>query len=167
MIKEVLVLKESLKRYVDGSTMAGPSPMEWKHAEDMVGFLEPFLDATKTFSNVRKPSSHIYIKEVWTIRRLLLDEKHRDSAILQNLALQMQKKFKKYWKNPNLILTLATIFDPRYKLMFLTFCFKKAYGEGYEASAKVEYIRNWLKRYYKEYERASARMGWASSVGSS
>ncbi|KAJ4790660.1 Zinc finger BED domain-containing protein DAYSLEEPER [Rhynchospora pubera] len=166
MIKEALVLKGALKRYVnDQGSIKGPSLEEWNNAEDMATFLEPFLDATKIFSSVRKPSSHTYIKEVWTIRRLLLLENHKDSAILMELAIRMQKKFDKYWENPNLILTLATIFDPRYKLIFLAFCFKKAYGEGREANARLDYIRDWLKKYYEEYEKAC--MDQDSSVGSS
>ncbi|KAJ3708749.1 hypothetical protein LUZ61_012454 [Rhynchospora tenuis] len=165
MINEALVLKVALKRYVNASTMEGPSPQEWKDAEEMATFLEPFLDATKTFSSVRRPSSHTYIKEVWTIRRLLLleNENHNSSAILRELALRMQNKFDKYWENPNLILTLATIFDPRYKLIFLAFCFKKAYGQGYEAH--LDYFRDWLKKYYEEYDKACTDQ--VSSVGSS
>jgi hypothetical protein len=53
-------------------------------------FLEVFLDATKTFSVVRRPSSHTYIKEIWGISGLLLDDDLKDNAILQELVQRMQ-----------------------------------------------------------------------------
>ncbi|KAJ1693060.1 hypothetical protein LUZ63_009758 [Rhynchospora breviuscula] len=163
MIKEALALKEALMRYLDASSMNGPTVEEWKDAEDMAGFLEPFLDATKTFSNVRRPSSHTYIKEIWAIRRLLLDEDSQKSPILRKLALKMQLKFDKYWKDPNVILTMATFFDPRYKFIFLAFCFKKAYGDGYEA--RLEHIRGLVNEFYEIYE-SSTRADRVSNVGS-
>ncbi|KAJ4817601.1 Zinc finger BED domain-containing protein DAYSLEEPER [Rhynchospora pubera] len=166
MVKEALGLKTALLKYVEvSSTMVGPSAEEWSDAEAMANFLEPFLDATKSFSNVRRPSSHTYIKEIWDIRRLLLDEDHRGNANLEGLALQMQAKFCKYWENPNLILTIATFFDPRYKFIFLKFCYHKAYGDEYEA--KLNDVFTWLKRFYEEYESSMRNTARASSGSSS
>jgi Domain of unknown function (DUF4413) len=62
----------------------------------------------------------------------------------------MQRKFSKYWEAPNLILTIATLFDPRYKLIFVRYCFQDAYGDEYEA--KLDNVRTWLTKYYEEYE---------------
>lgn len=77
-----------------------PSSEEWKEAEDMAKFLEVFLDATKTFSTVRRPSSHSYMKEVWSIRSTLLEDDVSFNETLQDLSKEMQKKFDKYWKTP-------------------------------------------------------------------
>jgi Domain of unknown function (DUF4413) len=150
MLKEALNLKEALSRFGDTYTMSGPTLDEWKQAQDVANFLEAFLDATKTFSVVRRPSSHTYVKKVWGIRGLLLDDDLKDNAILQELAQKMQTKFSKYWETPNLILTIATLFDPRYKLIFVRYCFQDAYGDEYEA--KLDNVRTWLTKYYEEYE---------------
>ncbi|KAJ4821657.1 Zinc finger BED domain-containing protein DAYSLEEPER [Rhynchospora pubera] len=165
MVKEALGLQEALLRYVETASMVGPTIEEWRDAEAMAKFLEPFLDATKSFSNVRRPSSHTYIKEIWDIRRLLLDEDHKDNAKLEGLALQMHEKFCKYWEDPNLILTIATFFDPRYKFIFLKFCYRKAYGDEHEA--KIESVRVWLKRYFEQYESSMRNLNRASSGSSS
>jgi Domain of unknown function (DUF4413) len=69
----------------------------------------------------------------------LLDDDLKDNAILQELAQKMQTKFSKYWETPNLILTIATLFDPRYKLIFVRYCFQDAYGDEYEA--KLDNVR--------------------------
>ncbi|KAJ1694106.1 hypothetical protein LUZ63_010804 [Rhynchospora breviuscula] len=96
VVKEALGSQEALLRYVETASMVGPTTEEWRDDKAVAKFLEPFLDATKSFSNVRRPSSHTYIKEIWDIRRLLLDEDYLDNAKLEGLALQMQAKFCKY-----------------------------------------------------------------------
>lgn len=87
-------------RFGDSISMDVPSSEEWKEAEDMAKFLEVFLDATKTFSTVRRPSSHSYMKEVWSIRSTLLEDDVSFNETLQDLSKEMQKKFDKYWKTP-------------------------------------------------------------------
>jgi hypothetical protein len=67
MLKEALNLKEALSRFGDTYTMSGPTLNEWKQAQDVVDFFEAFLDATKIFLIVRRPSSHTYVKGVWGI----------------------------------------------------------------------------------------------------
>lgn len=61
--------------------MGGPTLEEWKQADETAKFLEAFLEATKTFSAIRRPTFHTYIKEIWGIRGLLLDEDLKDNAI--------------------------------------------------------------------------------------
>nr|CAD1818417.1 unnamed protein product [Ananas comosus var. bracteatus] len=39
----------------------------------------------------------------------------------------MKSKFEKYWDNYSMILAIAIILDPRYKLPFVDYCFKKVY----------------------------------------
>jgi hAT family C-terminal dimerisation region/Domain of unknown function (DUF4413) len=50
-----------------------------------------------------------------------------------------------------MILTLASVLDPRSKMVFLEFCFKCAYGEE-EAKLKLEDVQFWLREFYKTYE---------------
>ena len=70
----------------------------------------------------------------------------------------MQKKFKKYWEEPNGILTLACVFDPRKKFEWVEFCFGISYGEGTDAyKEKVECVEKSLKKWYQEYESTTGQ----------
>jgi Domain of unknown function (DUF4413) len=123
IINQALEYKDALLRYGNETRMQVSDLDEWKNAELVARFLESFLVATKIFSAVKRPTSHRYIKEVWAIRQQLFDEEVRSNEILWSLSREMQRKFYKYWEYPNLILSLASILDPRSKMVFLDFCF--------------------------------------------
>ena len=45
------------------------------------------------------------------------------------LCDDMNSKFDKYWDEPNKILLVASLLDPRYKLTFLKYRLMRVYGE--------------------------------------
>ncbi|KAH0727819.1 hypothetical protein KY290_003557 [Solanum tuberosum] len=65
------------------------------------------------------------------------------------MATLMLKKFKKYWKSYRMILSLAIVLDPRYKLKFVKFIFSKIDHEIVEA--KVNVVEDHLHFLFKEY----------------
>lgn len=64
----------------------------------------------------------------------------------------MKAKFDKYWDQPNKVLLVASLLDPRYKLVLLKYCFTEAYGENV-AEQRIADVRMWFKKYYEYYER--------------
>ncbi|XP_078156069.1 zinc finger BED domain-containing protein RICESLEEPER 2-like [Carex rostrata] len=129
-----------------------PISDEWKEAKELAKFLEVFFYATKTFSTVRRPCSHLYMKEVWTIGAMLMEDYMSFNQTLQDLAQKMLPKFNKYWENPNLILILACVFDPRVKLEDIEFFLGDAYGdETDEYKKRLEDVRSSLRKCYDDY----------------
>ena len=59
----------------------------------------------------------------------------------------MKSKFDKYWDEPNKILLVASLLDPRYKLTFSKYCLMRVYGEEVEevADRKANYDLIWFK----------------------
>lgn len=49
-----------------------------------------------------------------------------------SLAEKMKLKFDKYWKDYSMILVIAMVFDPIYKIHFVEFSCKLLYGEDCE-----------------------------------
>jgi Domain of unknown function (DUF4413) len=167
MVSEVLIYKDALSRCGDEYSIDISSFEEWKEAEEVTNFLEVFLDATKAFSSARRPSSHTYIKEVWVVCSLLLEDDIALNSILRDLAKTMQKKFDKYWENPNLIHTLACVFDPRCKLAFVKFCFRVVYDDATDIYNKnLESVHSALKEFYKDYENVIGNIDRVTSSGS-
>jgi hypothetical protein len=69
MVHEALMYKEALSRFGDNTTMRVPSLDEWKEREFFLGELSGYEEYLN-----RKAKIFPYIKGVWGIRGLLLDE---------------------------------------------------------------------------------------------
>jgi hypothetical protein len=53
-----------------------------------------------------------------------------EDEYMRRMAEQMLVKFEKYWSEFSVVLAIAVILDPRYKLQFIDFCYQKLYGVG-------------------------------------
>ena len=70
---------------------------------------------------------------------------------MSEMASCMFLKFNKYWSEFNTLLCIACILDPRYKMNFVKFCYKKLYGNDY--NERVEKVEAKLKGLYEEYKK--------------
>ena len=61
----------------------------------------------------------------------------------------MQRKFRRYWKLTWLQIAFPVIFDPRFKLKFIDFRLKQAFGS--DAEAKIEIVKKTLLDLFKDY----------------
>lgn len=57
---------------------------------------------------------------------------------IMKMACQMLPKFEKYWSDFSLILTIAIVFDTRYKLQFVDFSYKKLCGPDSQQISQVK-----------------------------
>ncbi|XP_072077979.1 zinc finger BED domain-containing protein DAYSLEEPER-like [Arachis hypogaea] len=55
------------------------------------------------------------------------------------MAFRMKMKFDKYWKDYSTVLAFGAILDPRLKLKFLRFCYKKLDPSTFELKANEEF----------------------------
>lgn len=150
MLLDALSYKDVLNRYASEYYNNCPSSEEWKKIETISKFLESFHDATKVFSGTKYPTANLYFKEVWEIRTVLSDGKLATDETIKQLTIEMQKKFNKYWSECNKMLLIASILDPRMKLIFLECCFKEVYDEE-ESSLKIGEIYETLATFYTIY----------------
>ncbi|CAI0418194.1 unnamed protein product [Linum tenue] len=72
-----------------------------------------------------------------------------DSDICR-MAIAMKGKFDKYWESYNTILSIAVVFDPRYMLDSVKFCYEKLYGQAV-AKTKCLELRGKICDLLKEY----------------
>ena len=77
------------------------------------------------------------------------------------MATQMYKKYYKYWGEFSVILAIALILGPRYKMTFVEFAYKKVYGID---SLELEIVRNKLISLFNEYTLASMSTRGSSSA---
>ncbi|KAL8134704.1 hypothetical protein AgCh_009650 [Apium graveolens] len=119
-----------------------------------INFIKPFYDITVLFSGSQYPTSNLYFHGMYKIQSLISTKMQDESSILYETAFEMNEKFRKYWENYSLILSFAVILDPRYKLKFVEYVFRKIYPTNY--SEKVRHIYEKMEELYLDYYRISS-----------
>ena len=147
----------------DSNYKSCPSKDEWDKIEKLSQFLCVFYDITCVFSGTKYPTANLYFPSVFWAR-LTLDEHMKGHDVqLKNMTKLMFAKFEKYWSEFSLILAIAVILDPRYKLQFVDWSYKKLYGND---SYEFQRVKDTLFSLYDEYTDA-AKTSKTSSCSSS
>ncbi|XP_043714676.1 zinc finger BED domain-containing protein RICESLEEPER 2-like [Telopea speciosissima] len=110
---------------VEDSYKTCPSSDQWLKIEKLMGFLHPFYEITVLLSGSMYPTANLYFENIWEIHKSLLEEVSHGLRFMRPMAVEMKKKFDKYWRNYSPILAIALVFDPRYKLSFVNWAFAK------------------------------------------
>ncbi|XP_042494998.1 zinc finger BED domain-containing protein RICESLEEPER 2-like [Macadamia integrifolia] len=105
---------------VDKNFKVCPSNEDWKKIEHLCSFLKPFNDITELLSGSKYPTANLYFHNVWKIHLSLLKTINQGEDYVKKMAQEMKKKFDKYWDSYSIILAIAVVFDPRYKLIFVS-----------------------------------------------
>ncbi|XP_077211612.1 zinc finger BED domain-containing protein RICESLEEPER 1-like isoform X1 [Tasmannia lanceolata] len=125
-----------------------PNDDDWDNARVLTQFLKSFYEATLRLSGSLYVTSNSYFHEIFKIERLLDESSKSGDTYLSIMAFKMKEKFDKYWGNIdkiNMMLLLAVVLDPRFKLKYIKFCYSKLY-----ASEKVSALTN---RVYGVFQR--------------
>ena len=102
----------------------------------MCQFLEPFYEITNMMSGSSYPTSKLYFMEIWKIQLIIEGNLLNEDVILKTMALNMKEKFQKYWKEYSIVLAFGAILDPRLKVDFIMYCYKKLDLLTYEEKTK-------------------------------
>ncbi|KAI8549544.1 hypothetical protein RHMOL_Rhmol06G0032700 [Rhododendron molle] len=130
-------------------------------------FLKKFYDATLHLSGSSYATSNMYFNEVMAVDEFLSsflkdvyvmydgDERNVSRDALVTMARKMKKKFDKYWgkvEKMNMMMFIAIVLDPRFKLKYVTFCFSELFHSDLEKEL-TQMIRDVLDRAFVEYEK--------------
>nr|KAJ0189199.1 hypothetical protein LSAT_V11C800406150 [Lactuca sativa] len=115
-----------------------PISKDWETCVIFCKFLKIFYEATLKFSASLFVTANSYFHEICIVLGRILKLCASDQSILKDVTSKLKTKFDKYWgcvEKQNVILYVAVILDPRYKMKFVIFCLKKLYS-----STKVDTI---------------------------
>lgn len=153
MLDSALELKEAFSRLelIDRDYKFNPTNEEWEMGKVIHGCLKIFYDTTTLFSTTKNPTSNLYFPEVCEIHVTLNQWLTSENVIIRSMATTMKLKFDKYWRNCSLILSVASVLDPRFKLGLVHFYYSSIYGRD-EIEIHVTKIRNAIVDLYSDYE---------------
>ncbi|KAK2993380.1 hypothetical protein RJ640_008981 [Escallonia rubra] len=123
---------------------------DWRRAEEVCKFLEIFREVTDSISRTKYPTANMFLPEVWKIKEALNEKSRDENRYMQYVEMKRKEKCDKYWGEYNLLMAIAAVLDPRYKMTFIKFCFPKIYDEV-ESKKNIELVSGSLLEVYKEY----------------
>nr|KJB64716.1 hypothetical protein B456_010G061600 [Gossypium raimondii] len=126
-----------------------PSMEDWKLAETLCSFLKPLFDAASILTTTTLPTVITFFYEVWKIHVDLGRSVTSEDPFISNLAKSMQEKIDKYWKDCSLVLAMAVVMDPRFKMKLVEFSFTKIYGE--DAPTYIKTVDDGIHELFLEY----------------
>lgn len=131
-----------------------PKERDWEVARVLVAFLSKFYDATRKLSGTLYCTSNMYFQEVCNILSTLNGWAEDADIELQCMAFAMKEKFDKYWGNlerTNILLLIAAVLDPRFKLKYVKFRCRKFYTSE-RVDGIINRIMEVMKKMYEQYE---------------
>ncbi|KAK2662687.1 hypothetical protein Ddye_001261 [Dipteronia dyeriana] len=138
-----------------------PSSSEWEKVQKFFIFLQYFYDLTCVFSETKYPTSNLFFPKVFSTYMFLKQNMENSDVFLKKIVIQMYNKYHKYWGQFSVILAIALILDPRYKMTFVEFAYKKVCGID---SPELDIVRSKLLSLFNEYTLTSMSTRGSSST---
>ncbi|XP_042950315.1 zinc finger BED domain-containing protein RICESLEEPER 2-like [Carya illinoinensis] len=109
-----------------------------------------FQWVTNIVSGSVYPTSNLFLPKIWRMKEVLTAKNVDRNEYIQAMTKKMNEKFEKYWGECNLLMAIAAVLDPRYKMVLIKFCFPLIYPE-FETSQNIDLVFKVLHELYDEY----------------
>ncbi|WOL02380.1 zinc finger BED domain-containing protein RICESLEEPER 2-like isoform X2 [Canna indica] len=133
----------------DDNYNEAPSADDWKKVEVVCTFLKLLHDCANTVMTIIDQTANIFFHEAWKVQLELTNATMSQDTVVSSVAKEMHEKFDKYWKDCSLVLAIAVVMDPRFKMKLVEFSFAKIYGE--ESARYVKVVNDSIHELYHEY----------------
>lgn len=132
---------------------AVPSESDWAYAAALSPILEYFYDATVNISGSKYVTGNTYMKEIFGVGWMIMKMDTMGDEYKKAMADKMKLKFYKYWgnfDNTNMLIYVAAVLDPRYKLRWVKWMIQGTYP-NIDANCLIAKITHTLDRFFSYY----------------
>ncbi|XP_027152719.1 zinc finger BED domain-containing protein RICESLEEPER 2-like [Coffea eugenioides] len=152
MLTCVLKFQDVFPRYRDREPNYDfcPTTEDWKKVSKVCNILKAFWTATHVISGSDYPTANLYLNEVCWIKVLLDSKADDENSFVRSMVQKMKLKFDKYWGEYNLLISIAAILDPRYKMRVINYCFPLLYPP-HEVQSNIGKVQQALYDLYDKY----------------
>nr|XP_043630065.1 zinc finger BED domain-containing protein RICESLEEPER 1-like [Erigeron canadensis] len=132
-----------------------PCSFDWDNVRRLVGFLQHYYQLSIRVSGTKYITSNIFLDYICCIHNVFKECSSSEDAEIRKMSSVMKRKFDRYWGEIgkfNLLVYIASVFDPRTKYMYLEVTLCKMYGD--EDGTKIATLcKNTLYELFNDYQR--------------
>ncbi|XP_062226841.1 zinc finger BED domain-containing protein RICESLEEPER 2-like [Phragmites australis] len=139
------------------------SPEDIKVAESVCKILRVFYHVIEVISSPSSPTANMYFNEIWKVRTVFQEEASNEHGEIATMVMEMQETFNEYWKSSYLWLSIPVILDPRFKISFIEFRLKRAFGTN--SANFLSDIRETVRELFNEYCNSMDHLSGDASNG--
>ncbi|XP_073276130.1 zinc finger BED domain-containing protein DAYSLEEPER-like [Primulina huaijiensis] len=144
-LREIFTCLDSL----DPDYKNSPSMEDWKDIETLCTCIKPLFETANLLATGESLTTNLFFHEVWKIQLELAHAATIEDPLIISLTKSMQEKFENYWNSSWIVLAIAVVMDPRFKMKLVEFSFSKNYGE--EAAFYIKTIEDGIHELFLEY----------------
>nr|KAJ0195371.1 hypothetical protein LSAT_V11C700378870 [Lactuca sativa] len=128
-------------------------PTRWNSTYDMLCMALKFKDAFPRCARISSRAviiltANLYLIEVFRVKQTLDKGSLSTNDFIRDMVKKMKEKFDKYWGECHLVMAIAFVLDPRFKMKLVEFCFPTLYQNSDE---NIKEVKNALYEMYSEY----------------
>ncbi|XP_058004818.1 zinc finger BED domain-containing protein DAYSLEEPER isoform X2 [Hevea brasiliensis] len=126
-----------------------PSMDDWKQVEILCTYLKLFYDAASILTGPTYPPANAFYHEVSKVQLELTHAAMSQDPFVSTLTKPLKEKFDQYWRDCFLVLAIAVVMDPRFKMKLVEFSFSRIFGE--DAGMWVKFVDDGIHELFREY----------------
>ncbi|XP_075486987.1 zinc finger BED domain-containing protein RICESLEEPER 1-like [Primulina tabacum] len=148
MLETALGYKEALSQLQerDPGFSIFPSCLDWDRLRAVTSILKFFHEVSNVFVGGKHSTANSYFAETCDIHLQLIEWCQKSDDFVSSLALKLKTKFDEYWKKCSLIMAVAAILDPRFKMKLVEYYYPQIYGDT--ALDCIDIVSNCIKALY-------------------
>ncbi|XP_078170320.1 zinc finger BED domain-containing protein RICESLEEPER 1-like [Carex rostrata] len=166
LLKDVILYKDVFSRYIlteIGQWHFTPCSINWKRVELALQIIGPIIDIVNEWSSCHYPRPNLYFQSLLEIRTVISSlekdisevEIVRESEAGEKNVSSLKDSIADQLGTCNELLFIACILDPRFKLIYLEYCFGKIF-ESNQGKVRIYRIRECLRMFFEEYAQEKA-----------
>ncbi|CAN6456066.1 unnamed protein product [Victoria cruziana] len=140
-----------------------PTDREWEMVSLISNHLKLLYGVVNDFLQTKDHTSNLYFPAICAMK-LQLDEWSKGiDTFVSSMAMKVKANFDRYWKVCSMILAVAVILDPRFKMKLVEYYYHQIYGN--DATDQVKEVYDVITGLYNEYAGHSTYLRYQEYSG--
>ncbi|OWM86431.1 hypothetical protein CDL15_Pgr021518 [Punica granatum] len=151
MLEASITYKEMFTRLKDINSLYTivPSEEEWDLVSDICKKLKLLYGFAELYRGPKHVTSNNYFPMMCFVREGIAKWVTSSNETISRMAWNMFRKLEEYWNSVHIVLAIAAVLDPRYKLCLVEYFFMIIYGT--KSSPEVERVRKACYQLFHKY----------------